>query len=85
MCIVCIQCEFTSEQAQVFHQTDPVDLANLATAYNSGIDPFAFEHPIESVATDCDYCGEIRLCHPRNGGTCCMSCKRTLDNGGVIE
>lgn len=27
-----------------------------------------------TFCTDCDYCGEIRICHNHHGGTCCSTC-----------
>jgi len=55
------------------------DLANLAAAYESGINPFAFSHELSEV-TDCDYCGNISLCHEHAGGTRCKACKQLHEN-----
>lgn len=30
--------------------------------------------PVVGVCTDCDYCGEIRICYPHEGGKGCRSC-----------
>ncbi len=38
-----------------------------------------------SFVTDCDYCGEIRLCfEDAAGGTCCLSCDREDDHEDTI-